>query len=180
MATYSSILPWEIPWTEEPGGVRSVEWQRGRYNLGTKQRQQRWAVTLNEYSFTLKLLVFPSVLPNQKEKVILKDTFFLRLSMRDWTTLEISITCITSAHLKNLKWFLQSSSPQARQSVHSGPKTGPREARFAYCVRFLSLVDHIGFELSPSSNLRSFFFWCCSGSLLQHLGSSNFVVARKI
>ena len=22
MATYSSILAWEIPWTEEPGGVR--------------------------------------------------------------------------------------------------------------------------------------------------------------
>ena len=24
MATYSSILPWEIPWTEEPGGLQSV------------------------------------------------------------------------------------------------------------------------------------------------------------
>ena len=25
MATYSSILVWEIPWTEEPGGLQSVE-----------------------------------------------------------------------------------------------------------------------------------------------------------
>ena len=24
MATHSSILAWEIPWTEEPGGLRSV------------------------------------------------------------------------------------------------------------------------------------------------------------
>ena len=24
MATYSSILPWEIPWTEEPGGLQSM------------------------------------------------------------------------------------------------------------------------------------------------------------
>ena len=24
MATHSSILPWEIPWTEEPGGLRSM------------------------------------------------------------------------------------------------------------------------------------------------------------
>ena len=24
MATYSSILAWEIPWTEEPGGLQSV------------------------------------------------------------------------------------------------------------------------------------------------------------
>ena len=28
MATHSSILPWEIPWTEEPGGLYSVELQR--------------------------------------------------------------------------------------------------------------------------------------------------------
>ena len=25
MATYSSILAWEIPWTEEPGGLQSME-----------------------------------------------------------------------------------------------------------------------------------------------------------
>ena len=25
MATYSSILAWEIPWTEEPGGLQSIE-----------------------------------------------------------------------------------------------------------------------------------------------------------
>ena len=25
MATHSSILAWEIPWTEEPGGLQSIE-----------------------------------------------------------------------------------------------------------------------------------------------------------
>ena len=24
MATHSSILPWRIPWTEEPGGLQSM------------------------------------------------------------------------------------------------------------------------------------------------------------
>ena len=24
MATHSSILPWEIPWTEDPGGLQSM------------------------------------------------------------------------------------------------------------------------------------------------------------
>ena len=24
MATHSSILPWKIPWTEEPGGLQSM------------------------------------------------------------------------------------------------------------------------------------------------------------
>ena len=27
MATYSSILTWEIPWTEEPGGLQSTKSQ---------------------------------------------------------------------------------------------------------------------------------------------------------
>ena len=25
MATYSSILAWRIPWTEEPGGLQSID-----------------------------------------------------------------------------------------------------------------------------------------------------------
>ena len=28
MATYPSILAWEIPWTEEPGGLQAVGSQR--------------------------------------------------------------------------------------------------------------------------------------------------------
>ena len=32
MATYSSILAWRIPWTEEPGGVQSLGSQRVRHS----------------------------------------------------------------------------------------------------------------------------------------------------
>ena len=32
MATYSSVLAWEIPWTEEPGGLQSMGSQRVRYD----------------------------------------------------------------------------------------------------------------------------------------------------
>ena len=28
MATHSSVLVWRIPWTEEPGGLQSMESQR--------------------------------------------------------------------------------------------------------------------------------------------------------
>ena len=28
MATYSNILAWRIPWTEEPGGLQSIGMQR--------------------------------------------------------------------------------------------------------------------------------------------------------
>ena len=32
MATNSRILIWRIPWTEEPGGLQSMELQRVRHN----------------------------------------------------------------------------------------------------------------------------------------------------
>ena len=39
MATHSSILAWEIPWTEEPGGLQSMGLQRVGHDLATKQQQ---------------------------------------------------------------------------------------------------------------------------------------------
>ena len=33
MATYSSVLAWRIPWTEEPGGLQSMRSQRGEHEL---------------------------------------------------------------------------------------------------------------------------------------------------
>ena len=34
MATYSSILAWETPWTEEPGGLQSMGSQKSRTRPG--------------------------------------------------------------------------------------------------------------------------------------------------
>ena len=39
MATHSSILAWEIPWTEEPGGLQSTGSQRVRHDLEMKQQK---------------------------------------------------------------------------------------------------------------------------------------------
>ena len=36
MATHSNIIAWEIPWTEEPGGLLSMGSQRIGHNLATK------------------------------------------------------------------------------------------------------------------------------------------------
>ena len=32
MATHSSTLAWKIPWTEEPGRLWSIEWQRAGHD----------------------------------------------------------------------------------------------------------------------------------------------------
>ena len=39
MATHSSMLAWEIPWTEEPGGLQFVVLQGVWHDLAIKQQQ---------------------------------------------------------------------------------------------------------------------------------------------
>ena len=38
MATHSSILAWEVPWTEEPGGLQFMGLQRVGHDLVTESR----------------------------------------------------------------------------------------------------------------------------------------------
>ena len=35
MAIHSGILAWEMPWTEEPGGLQSMGSQRDEHDLAT-------------------------------------------------------------------------------------------------------------------------------------------------
>ena len=58
MATHSSILTWEIPWTEDPGRLQSMGSQRVRHNLETEQQQQQTqrknkAVCIHAHTHTL-------------------------------------------------------------------------------------------------------------------------------
>ena len=41
MAIHSSILAWEIPWLEEPGGLQSVGSKRAEHNIASEQQQQK-------------------------------------------------------------------------------------------------------------------------------------------
>ena len=41
MATYSSILAWKVPWTEEPGELQSTGLQRAEHDLATEQASTR-------------------------------------------------------------------------------------------------------------------------------------------
>ena len=46
VATHSRILPWEIPWTEKPGGLQSMRSQRVGHDLETKKQhvQNRYKI----------------------------------------------------------------------------------------------------------------------------------------
>ena len=60
MATHSSILAWEIPWTEEPGGLQSMGSQRVRHDLATKQQQSVFMMPLSQF---VPLSAFPLCTP---------------------------------------------------------------------------------------------------------------------
>ena len=47
MAVHSSNFPWKTPWTEEPGGLQSIESQRVGHNWVTKKQQQQNVHLLN-------------------------------------------------------------------------------------------------------------------------------------
>ena len=54
--THSSILAWEIPWTEKPGRLQSIGLQRVRHALVTKQQQQTHAHTYRGVQVKLEQL----------------------------------------------------------------------------------------------------------------------------
>ena len=64
MATHSSILAWETPWTEEPGGLQSKRSQRFRHNWATEhalREEQFWeGMTLGRGVLTFSLVVLIS------------------------------------------------------------------------------------------------------------------------
>ena len=56
MATHSSILAWEIPWTEESGRLQSMGLQRVGHNLVTKQ---------HEWSYKVEQIIVTALYENQ-------------------------------------------------------------------------------------------------------------------
>ena len=64
MAIHSSILAWEIPWTDESGGLQPMGLQRVRHNLATEQQQinytMQWSSSVILINiFFLKIPWFP-------------------------------------------------------------------------------------------------------------------------
>ena len=75
MTTDSSILAWEIPWTEEPGSLQSVGLQRARHGFVTKQQQK----IVEKTSFYLQNFLLEKCLKNFPVCVIGHMEFIIRL-----------------------------------------------------------------------------------------------------
>ena len=44
VATHSNVLAWRIPWTKEPGGLQSIESQRGKHYWVTNTDRRWWKI----------------------------------------------------------------------------------------------------------------------------------------
>ena len=65
MTTHSSILAWEIPWTEKPGGLQSMGSQRVGHNWGTEH-------TFTPINNKIKI-ISPFILKNKFTCLIVKS-----------------------------------------------------------------------------------------------------------
>ena len=62
MATHSSILAWEIPWTEKPGGLKSMGSQRVGYDLAANQHYPVMPWPLGSSKLSLNIIFIVCVL----------------------------------------------------------------------------------------------------------------------
>ena len=57
MATHSSVLAWEITWTEESGGLQSMGHKSVGHNLATKKQLSNRLIFLNIYIYLFMAVV---------------------------------------------------------------------------------------------------------------------------
>ena len=88
MATYSSILVWRIPWTEEPGGLHSIGSERVRHNWSNLACTHNYPSSLSsvgkfgvsDYIILCKFLLESGLQANSSPTCILLYIFFPFLS----------------------------------------------------------------------------------------------------
>ena len=85
MATHSSILAWEIPWTEGPGGLHSMGCKRVRHDLVNKQH---YSIIHVHHIFipslwALKLLHLLAIVNNTAINTGVHFNFF-QINIQEW------------------------------------------------------------------------------------------------
>ena len=79
-ATHSSILAWEIPWTEEPGGLQSMDAQRVGHDLVIEHMHERYYFCKTKNMCLpelIKLLVFA-------QESVVRDPWFYHFLVPLW------------------------------------------------------------------------------------------------
>ena len=73
MTTHSSILAWEIPWTNEPGGLQSRGSQRVGQDLLTRQQQQDASLTEAPLALGISFIILRKSRESTQRKILMFD-----------------------------------------------------------------------------------------------------------
>ena len=99
MATHSSILAWEIPWTEGPGGLWSMRLQRVKHDY--------WLNKKNKRTHPLLCASFSILLPwviSSSHMTLNVDIICVRQDSLLWATERNSSCCKQKASLFKVYW----------------------------------------------------------------------------
>ena len=155
MATHSSILPWRIPWTEEPNVLQSMGWQRVRHDWVTNTQP-----SLPTWSRS-RWRLWKSGLTLFKVSLIAKVFAGLESWLVSWCPPEVGRECFTGQRMQ--------------QSSPSGPD-GPNHRRCLYqCTAAFTNAQR-----SPAAGLSSGEsskeippFLLLSGTVYHHKGEAE-------
>ena len=108
MATYSSFLVWEVPWTEDPGGLQSTGSQRLRHDWSDLARihainQNLLHQTVQQFYYSAKLLIFFSVILLIFSHECFSVVIMIYMSPH---TCSKHVTCLDSLITTTLKWAI--------------------------------------------------------------------------
>ena len=180
MATLSSILAWRIPWTEESGGLQSMESQRVGHDWVTNtfhfhHGQNQIKDLRNSLTWSQQTLIYILVpfSPNQQEVSRSPQHFDSSLlflsSLQLWGLLHLTASFPTFTSLINncypevelisilTSWKLLLFNIRARQSKYIGDMEAEPSAYFSKMVSKVLLkwgVKHIFWFIQESSSIE--------------------------
>ena len=111
MATHSSILAWEIPWIEEPGGLQSLGSQKVGQDWVTKQQEGAPPVWLLSWDNSL---FWPWTWPNASALPGIWAYWLLDWNLRHWLSLFSGLQTETAA-THYLSWLSSLTHPATSQ-----------------------------------------------------------------
>ena len=77
MTTHSNILDWEVPWTEEPGGLQSMDHNKLGHDLASKQKNEDYNIVTKKEKricWLLKVLLWNQKVSEQERTLGVLDS----------------------------------------------------------------------------------------------------------
>ena len=105
MTTHFSVLTWEIPWSEEPGGLQSMGLQRVGHDWMTIQQEQEQETDISTLKTSAVFWIWKQRRQTEASKLV--HTYFFAFSVNlDMNWIEVLLVTFCARPLCFLLWFI--------------------------------------------------------------------------